>query len=212
MGRHYAIVWTPAMDALVGTASDAKVGAALGIAEDRVRYRRQRRNLPTYRSSRAKVTVACANCGTTVERPRKAVARSARLYCTRLCADVGQKTRDEVTLRYGPGWKATRQAIRERDKVCRVCGKTPEQNGQALQVNHLIPFRFGGTNHPENLVALCDSCHHRVDAMVTKALRQIIDVSVVLDGSSLTVSATAGDPWHGSALPANSPTEAGSTE
>jgi hypothetical protein len=64
---------------------------------------------------------------------------------------------------YGAGWKATKETIRRRDKVCRRCGKTPKQNGRALDVHHTEPFRFSGDNSPDKLISLCRSCHMRVD-------------------------------------------------
>lgn len=63
---------------------------------------------------------------------------------------------------YGPGWESIKRSIRARDKVCNECGKTPEQNGRALDVHHIIPFRISGDNSPENLRALCRSCHMRI--------------------------------------------------
>lgn len=62
---------------------------------------------------------------------------------------------------YGPGWKEIRQRVRERDRVCQRCGKTPEENGRALDVHHKGPHRFTGDNSMRNLVALCRSCHMR---------------------------------------------------
>lgn len=185
------------MDALIGTASDAKVGAMLSLPEDRVRYRRQKLGLPTYRSGRAAIVVDCANCGQPTPRKQRDRRRSGRLFCSRMCADAGQKRRDSETLRYGPGWKNRRAEIRRRDKVCRACGKTPEQNGSALHVHHLVPFRYGGTNRPENLVALCDPCHHAIEAATDQALAAI-QVEVTLDGWSLTVTVDGARRWRGS--------------
>lgn len=66
-------------------------------------------------------------------------------------------------LSYGSGWKAIKSKVRARDRVCRSCGKTSEENGRALDVHQLVPFRFSGDNSMENLVALCRSCHMRAD-------------------------------------------------
>ncbi len=66
---------------------------------------------------------------------------------------------------YGPGWRKTRRAVWARDTVCQRCGMTPEQNGKALDVHHIVPFRsFGIVRHEEanalsNLTALCHDCH-----------------------------------------------------
>lgn len=208
MGLHDAIVWTPQMDALIGTESDAQIGTRLGLPEDRVRYRRIRLGLPTYRSSRGPISVPCANCGQMTPRKQRDRRRSGRLFCSRPCADAGQKRRDSETLRYGAGWKNRRAEIRKRDKVCRACGKTPEENCAALHVHHLLPFRYGGTNRPENLVALCDSCHHTIEAATDQALASI-QVGVTLDGSTLTVMVEGAVRWRGSALGVRSLTATG---
>lgn len=62
---------------------------------------------------------------------------------------------------YGSGWKQVKEEVRARDKVCQGCGKTPEDNGRALDVHHIRPYRFSGSNSLDNLVALCRSCHMR---------------------------------------------------
>lgn len=65
---------------------------------------------------------------------------------------------------YGDGWAKTAKAIRERDKICQMCGKTPEENGKALDVHHINPARVSRDNSPENLIALCMSCHRKISA------------------------------------------------
>jgi hypothetical protein len=71
------------------------------------------------------------------------------------------------------GWTANRDACRERDEVCRSCGKTPEENGQALSVDHLIPWRLFAdeivANSLDNLVALCRVCHAKKTARAEQA-------------------------------------------
>ena len=203
MGLRDAIVWTPEMDAWVGTGPDAKVAVQLGLLEWNVRRRRLALEIPAYRSTLGEVKVNCANCGGELLRKQRSVRRSKRLFCDTTCAAAGQKRRDAEALRYGPGWKKVREEIRQRDKNCRACGKTPEGNGAALQVNHLVPYRFGGTNIPANLVALCESCHHRVDAVVAEVLASL-PIAVSLDGSLLTISLGDSVLWRGSALGATS--------
>ena len=74
---------------------------------------------------------------------------------------------------------------------------TPKENGAALHVHHLKPYRFGGTNRPANLVALCDPCHHRIEATTTQVLESI-QIAVILEGSSLTISVDGEMRWRGS--------------
>lgn len=196
MGLHNAVVWTPEMDAQIGTMPDDKLGAKLGIDGQSVRHRRVKLGLPTFRSSRAPQPITCSNCGTTVLRKPKDQHRARRLFCSRACADAGQKRRDSDMLRYGAGWKNRRAEIRRRDKTCRACGKTPKENGGALHVHHLVPFRYGGTNQPENLVALCDPCHHVIEAATNRALASIL-IDVTLADSFLTVTVEGETRWRG---------------
>ena len=63
----------------------------------------------------------------------------------------------------GAGWKELAESIRERDgHKCRRCGE-PERDGVTLAVDHIKPWRSFTdktlANHPDNLVALCVSCH-----------------------------------------------------
>lgn len=66
---------------------------------------------------------------------------------------------------YGKSWKYQRKLARARDKVCQRCGKTPEENGKALDVHHIKLFRDFGierekeANHLDNLITYCTSCH-----------------------------------------------------
>lgn len=46
-----------------------------------------------------------------------------------------------------------------RDKRCVQCGKTPEEDGVKLHVDHKIPQNWGGTNSRDNLQALCAECN-----------------------------------------------------
>jgi 5-methylcytosine-specific restriction endonuclease McrA len=121
---------------------------------------------------RAQQGFTCPSCGLTVLIPANKHAR--RKHCPRSCATASHNSRYRVgsqnpnwrggrALHYGPGWKATKERVRERDPVCRSCGKPPQENGRALDVHHVTPFRFSGDNSMVNLVALCRSCHMRAD-------------------------------------------------
>ena len=60
-----------------------------------------------------------------------------------------------------------RDAIRQRDRyLCVKC----ERYG--MQVDHIVPRRFGGGNNPENLQLLCEECHERKTAVDAADLRQ----------------------------------------
>jgi len=69
--------------------------------------------------------------------------------------------------RYGAGWtELLRDEVRKLDMFCcQRCGKMASDNGRELDVHHITASRDGGEHKPENLVALCRSCHQRVEAM-----------------------------------------------
>lgn len=54
---------------------------------------------------------------------------------------------------YGPNWREISKAYRLAYPFCRVCGRPTEV------VHHIIERAEGGTDDPDNLVALCNSCH-----------------------------------------------------
>lgn len=54
--------------------------------------------------------------------------------------------------------KKLRYRILHRDKVCRRCGRGPE-DGAKLVVDHIIPRAWGGKTEPDNLWALCEECN-----------------------------------------------------
>lgn len=76
---------------------------------------------------------------------------------------------------YGPNWAKVRDAARARDGYrCTQCG-APERDDRQHDVHHIQPFRDFGyvpglnenyreANRLENLVTLCRSCHHQVEA------------------------------------------------
>ena len=57
--------------------------------------------------------------------------------------------------RYPADWHEVRQRILERDaNACTDCGMR-----SSLVVHHIVPLSGGGSNHPNNLRTLCNSCH-----------------------------------------------------
>ena len=183
------MAWTPDLLLLLGTMSDLALADQLGFEEIVVSRKRQQEGIPSYRSKLAASLTPCSYCAKSMHRRMRDRLRSRRIFCSRICADAAQKTRDSEGLRYGPGWKKARLAILERDRFCRACGNPPPTN-MSLHVHHLKPYRFGGTNNLDNLVAVCKVCHPRFERITNRALESIrIDVS--LDGSVLTVTGRA---------------------
>ena len=61
---------------------------------------------------------------------------------------------------YGSEWKRIRKQYAEAHPLCEECLKA----GRAVtmdEVHHILPVSRGGTNSPDNLKALCRSCHEK---------------------------------------------------
>ena len=71
----------------------------------------------------------------------------------------------------GGGQKATKRSVSETKKKfvasrqnwkCEDCG---EQLSAWFEVDHKVRLEYGGSNHVDNLVALCRECHGRKTTM-----------------------------------------------
>lgn len=69
---------------------------------------------------------------------------------------------------YGQNWRRhNREALERDDHICQICGT--EEDGRALDVHHIIPFREFGlkrykeANQLSNLITLCRPCHVKAD-------------------------------------------------
>ena len=59
-----------------------------------------------------------------------------------------------------------RQYIFQRDNyTCQVCGYISPQ-GWFLEIDHIYPIRYGGSNRPDNLQTLCETCNRRKGAKI----------------------------------------------
>lgn len=69
-------------------------------------------------------------------------------------------------------WRSASQAALFRDNYsCRVCGKSeldpmpsPSRENRlhiGVEVHHIIPRKYGGSDCMPNLITLCDSCHRK---------------------------------------------------
>lgn len=68
---------------------------------------------------------------------------------------------DGGTVHNGPrAWGVIRTHILERDHhQCQA--RDPGCTGEGTEVHHVIEQAFGGTDDDDNLITLCESCHHR---------------------------------------------------
>jgi len=91
----------------------------------------------------------------------------------------GDYNRDGSLHRETRSWTTIRYLILNRDdRHCRICGNEAEYNTKGkihvnehgtwdatwerinLEVHHIIPRCKGGTDHPYNLITLCEKCHN----------------------------------------------------
>lgn len=113
---------------------------------------------------------ACPACGVIFGRRYGEASYwwTMRKYCSQSCA-WSHKVRSVTPVvgrfpgYYPVDWTAElRQEIRDRDKVCQLCAKTPTENGTSLSVHHINYRRHD--LRKENLVALCLVCHAKTNA------------------------------------------------
>lgn len=145
-------------------------------------------SMACYRTAAARrplfLELTCPVCGRSFRRIRAVVARvKGTPTCSIRCNGIRQSGADgpsyrggHLTSYRGPGWPQLAESIRERDgRRCRRCGKTEAENLRRLPVDHIIPWRTFDTadeaNRPENLVALCDTCHGRKVGLELRYLR-----------------------------------------
>lgn len=119
-------------------------------------------------------TVLCLYCQKPFRRSRIHQTNKNKKFCSRACylkhlrTQVGENNSNwrGGPCYYGPRWGEYVEQARERDQVCQGCGKTPEQNGVALDVHHIVPIRefngdWEGANQLSNLKCLCKQCHRK---------------------------------------------------
>ncbi len=72
---------------------------------------------------------------------------------------LGEKN-EQGASQSGINGRVRAEVLRSSRGRCQMCGKTIDDDGIRLQVDHKIPQAWGGTNHPDNLWALCTECNH----------------------------------------------------
>lgn len=137
-------------------------------------------------------TIKCRTCETEfIVKPNHV---NRRLCCSRKCLAIYNSESGRYSGEnnynwkggyapyYGKSWRPAQKKVHKRDKICRECQKTIEENGKALDVHHLIPFRlFGVKRHLEanalsNLIALCNVCHTIYDSQFRKIEQIYVEI------------------------------------
>lgn len=105
------------------------------------------------------------------ERPKRYCSASCRkLGTTGQCNPLWRGNRRHWR---GVDWPQASQEARSRDvNTCQVCGRVHDPKEELPSVDHIIPFRMGGTNALVNLLTVCRApCHTRKTALEIKLLR-----------------------------------------
>lgn len=121
-----------------------------------------------HRQERAQ-EVVCTRCGARFRRKSVYLRRTRRTFCSRQCARAFNRGPRNAMWRgghdpnRGPNWRRLAAIIRDRDAhTCVRCGLSEAENGARLSVDHIVPWKYLPkrlANHPDNLVAICKSCH-----------------------------------------------------
>lgn len=129
------------------------------------------------------IKLTCSECGKEFYRAQSEIdPNNKHFFCSKKCQkdNIDYILRGESHYRYidgnpngkrGQGWTKLRKTIRARDNyTCQVCGKTEVELGRALDVHHIKPYRlfddYKEANKENNLISLCASCHHKLDAQL----------------------------------------------
>lgn len=67
------------------------------------------------------------------------------------------------------GWEKARRTALHRDGYsCVFCGDEED-----LEVHHVVPKRVHGSNHPENLLTTCTTCHGVLESATRRIVREL---------------------------------------
>lgn len=133
-------------------------------------------------SYKNRVTLTCSQCGIEFQRAKSGVDENNKHYfCSKRCqaintdyilsgADHWHYINGETCYIRGENWNEVRRLVRERDNnTCQKCGATQEN---LLDVHHIKPYRLFDdyllANDLSNLITYCPSCHHSIDAQISK--------------------------------------------
>ena len=75
----------------------------------------------------------------------------------------GLNVTDRLRRAYDGHWQTLSEKHRKQADGCEMCG----EDG-LLHTHHIVPLSAGGTNGEYNLMALCGSCHQKVEAFTAK--------------------------------------------
>jgi HNH endonuclease len=186
--------YTPAEDerlrALAGHASSDEMAALLGRPLFSVRSRLAALGLRARdrRLHAVLVERLCATCGVSFRARESKARHHATRFCSKPCSNAGQRKpgRAKDPLYRGDDWPRVRREMLRRHRACWRCSRRATR----LHVHHVIPWRNGGGNEPENLSVLCASCHRHVE----EATRSILAIVPDFELARAVVFSELADP------------------
>ncbi len=120
--------------------------------------------------SEKKIKIDCLNCGKTFN--VKPSLEDRRKFCSNQCRDNHMygvsndkySTYEAKRNNAFGNWESNKERALERDSYkCAICGSEEQ-----IQVHHIRPLRFYGTNYIGNLITVCPECHGNIESGVTK--------------------------------------------
>jgi len=88
-----------------------------------------------------------------------AKTRHPRKYCSQKCQQAAYREKIVKGISNSEPYKL-RFSILARDGFrCRYCGRTPQEEGIKLNVDHIVPKDKGGNDDPSNLISCCQDCN-----------------------------------------------------
>ena len=100
-------------------------------------------------------TKQCERCGKEFETEHRGWKR----FCSTVCQQKNTYEKTKGIIRTSPYYQR-RFSILARDGFrCRYCGRSAQEDGVKLQVDHIMPKEKGGADEPANLITACQECN-----------------------------------------------------
>lgn len=101
----------------------------------------------------------CLFCGKEFFVREGKASQGHKKYCDDKCRSAAYKEKLKEGYTHNKTYNL-RFSIMARDGFrCRYCGRSPQQDGVKLVVDHIIPKDKGGTDDPSNLITACQDCN-----------------------------------------------------
>lgn len=114
----------------------------------------------------------CQECGKSFITERYRVRAGFGKFCSKKCMEKNrtvQYSEEDKHFYSSATWRKLKKACQEQyDYTCQICGV----RDKSIHIHHMIPRMWGGPDDINNLIALCNSCHIKTEAIIQKALKR----------------------------------------